>query len=55
MKFYEKDERVKSIMIEIRRDLYMDEKTGARNLSFNETKRKIQWAIKDFRSKLQIN
>ena len=53
MKFYEKDERVKSIMIEIRRDLYMDEKTGARNLSFNETKHKIQWAIKDFRNELQ--
>jgi len=55
MKFYENDERVKSIMIEIRRDLYMDEKTGARNLSFIQTKHKIQWAIKDFRSELQKN
>jgi len=55
MKFYEKDERVKSIMIEIRRDLYMDEKTGARNLSFNETKLKVQRAIQDFRNELQKN
>ena len=55
MKFYKKDERVKSIMIEIRRDLYMDEKTGARNLSFNEIKHKVQRAIQDFRNELQKN
>ena len=52
MKFYQKNERVKSIMIEIRRDLYMDETTGERNLSFNETRQKIAAAISEFRSAL---
>ena len=52
MKYYQKDERVKSIMIEIRRDLYMDETTGERNLSFNETRQKIAAAISEFRSAL---
>ena len=52
MKFYQKDERVKSIMIEIRRDLYMDETTGERNLSFTKTKQKIQSAISNFRHEL---
>jgi len=33
----------------------MYEKTGARNLSFNETKQKVQRAIQDFRSELQKN
>ena len=28
IKFYEKDSRVSSLMIEVRRDLYMDETTG---------------------------
>ena len=52
MKFYQKDERVKSIMIEIRRDLYMDEATGGRNLSFTKTKQKVQSAISNFRREL---
>ena len=52
MKFYQKEARVKSIMIEIRRDLYMDETTGERNLSFTETKQKVQSAIANFRRAL---
>lgn len=55
LKHYQKDERVKSIMIEIRRDLYMDESTGERNLSFTKTKQKICSAIRDFRSNLKNN
>jgi len=38
MKFYEKDGRVSSVMIEVNRKLYMDEATGERNNSFNDTK-----------------
>jgi N-formylglutamate amidohydrolase len=34
LKFYAKDKRVTSIMIEIRRDLYMDEQTGLKNENF---------------------
>ena len=49
MKFYQKDERVKSIMVEVRRDLYMDEVTGKRNLSFLKTKHRVQSAINNFR------
>ena len=45
MKHYQKEERVKSIMIEIRRDLYMDEATGERNAAFTKIKQKIQSAI----------
>ena len=55
MKFYQKDERVKSIMIEIRRDLYMDETTGERNISFTKTKQKVCSAIRDFRNDLKNN
>ena len=54
MKFYQEDARVKSIMIEIRRDLYINETTGERNLSFTETKQKVQSAIHHFRTALQI-
>ena len=55
MKFYQKDERVKSIMIEIRRDLYMDETTGERNAAFTKTKQKVCSAIRDFRNDLKNN
>ena len=53
MRFFEKDKRVSSIMIEIRRDLYMDEATGKRNLQFTHTKQKIEVAIQEFRKKVQ--
>ena len=53
MRFFEKDKRVSSIMIEIRRDLYMDEATGKRNLQFTHTKQKIEAAIQEFRNKVQ--
>jgi N-formylglutamate deformylase len=34
LKFYGKDKRVSSIMIELKRKLYMDEETGEKLLSF---------------------
>lgn len=51
-KFYEKDHRVQSVMIEVRRDLYMDEETGAKNNRFLDTKNKIKLAMKSFRQQL---
>jgi len=38
IKFLHKDKRVKSIMIEINRGLYMDENTGEKKVSFTEIK-----------------
>jgi len=38
LKFYNKNKRVQSIMIEVRRDLYMDEKTGEKNSKFYDIK-----------------
>ena len=38
LKFYNKEIRVKSIMIEVRRDLYMNEQTGEKNNKFYEIK-----------------
>jgi N-formylglutamate amidohydrolase len=37
--FYGRDERVQSVMIEVRRDLYMDERTGSRLSRFAEVRR----------------
>ena len=38
LKFYNKDKRVQSVMIEVRRDLYMNEHSGAKNKKFNYIK-----------------
>ena len=38
LKFYNKDKRVQSVMIEVRRDLYMNEHSGAKNKKFNYLK-----------------
>ncbi len=45
LKHYSKDKRVMALMIEVRRDLYMDEKTGARNSKFEETRSIVQKII----------
>ena len=37
MQFYRQDFRVNSVMIEIRRDLYMDERTGLKNGNYAKT------------------
>lgn len=34
-KFYRTDKRVRSVMFEVRRDLYMNEKTGEKNIGFD--------------------
>ena len=45
-KFYEKDSRVSSLMIEVRRDLYMDETTGKLRGDYLVTKARLNRACK---------
>ena len=45
-KFYEKDSRVSSLMIEVRRDLYMDETTGRLRGDYLATKARLNRACK---------
>ncbi|MAJ04726.1 MAG: hypothetical protein CMH03_08485 [Marinovum sp.] len=46
MKYWQKEPNVKSVMIEIRRDLYMNEKTGTKSYNFNEIQKTISKIIK---------
>jgi N-formylglutamate amidohydrolase len=46
MRFYGKDPRVRAIMVEVRRGLYMDEQSGARLLCFDEVRARISGAVK---------
>ena len=46
LKFYNKDKRVQSIMIEVRRDLYMNEKSGEKNNKFYDIKSVLEKIIK---------
>lgn len=48
MDYYQKDKRVQSIMIEIRRDLYMNEETGVKIDDFFKIKKLIETIIKKF-------
>jgi N-formylglutamate amidohydrolase len=41
MRFYRKDFRVRAIMVEVRRGLYMDERLGARLAQFDEVRERI--------------
>lgn len=45
IKHYRNDKRVMAIMIEIRRDIYMNECTGERNGKFDDVRAKIQTVI----------
>ena len=45
MRFYRKDTRVRALMIEVRRDLYMDERSGARLPRFDEVRERITRAL----------
>ena len=45
---YQKDKRVQSIMIEIRRDLYMNEETGAKIDGFFKMKKILESIISKF-------
>ena len=47
--FYGRDARVQSVMIEVRRDLYMDERTGSRLSRFAE----VQRVLTEFRVLLE--
>ncbi len=47
-RYYHQDFRVESLMVEVRRDLYMDESTGARHGGFT----RVQAVLADFRSEL---
>lgn len=42
MKYYKKDKRVSSVMIEVNRKLYMDEVTGKKSTGFDSTKNFIK-------------
>jgi N-formylglutamate amidohydrolase len=46
MRFYRKDLRVSAVMIEVRRDLYMDERSGARLPGFDEARERISTALR---------
>jgi len=46
MRFYQKDVRVRAVMIEVRRDLYMDERSGARLPRFDEVRERISGALR---------
>ena len=48
-KFYNKDIRVHSIMIELRRDLYMNEITGFKNYKFQQLRHTIREIIKNIK------
>ena len=45
MRFYKRDPRVRALMIEVRRDLYMDERSGARLPRFDEIRERITRAL----------
>ena len=51
--YYKTDKRVISIMIELRRDLYMDEKTSKKKETFNKTKNALSKVIQTI-SKVQV-
>lgn len=42
LKFYQRDKRVNAVMIEVRRDLYMNEETGNKSRQFGETELALQ-------------
>jgi N-formylglutamate deformylase len=47
-KHYQADKRVTAVMIEVRRDLYMDEATGNRNQNFTKVAQKLRNALIGF-------
>lgn len=46
MPFYQQNPRVQSLMIELRRDLYMDETSGLKNAHFNKLKQDINTVLR---------
>ena len=49
LKYYKKTHKVQSIMIEVNRRLYMNEKTGKKSRNYNETKVKLEYLIEGLR------
>ena len=52
LKFYNKEKRVQSIMIEVRRDLYMNEQSGEKNGYFVEIQNKLNLNIYEVLNKI---
>lgn len=52
LKYFEKESKVKSLMIEIRRGTYMNESTGSKSQQFNQTKNLISEVIREIVSTL---
>lgn len=52
MKYYGKDKRVQSVMIEIRRDLYMNEKTGRRLKEYGALKKRLSLVLDEIMNKM---
>jgi N-formylglutamate amidohydrolase len=50
MAFYQKDRRVASIMIEVNRNLYMDELAGTKSCGFDTVKAQIQTLLDAIRA-----
>jgi N-formylglutamate amidohydrolase len=46
MRFYQKDLRVRAVMIEVRHGLYMDEESGARLPGFDDVRKRISTALR---------
>ena len=46
MRYCGKDLRVRALMIEVRRGLYMDERSGARGPAFDEVRERIGDALR---------
>jgi N-formylglutamate amidohydrolase len=46
MRYYGRDLRVRALMIEVRRGLYMDERSGARGPAFDEVRKRIGGALR---------
>jgi len=51
MRFYQKDVRVQAVMVEVRRDLYMDERSGARLPGFDGVIERIDGALRELVAK----
>ncbi|MSR86656.1 hypothetical protein EXS70_00575 [Candidatus Peribacteria bacterium] len=54
MKYYQKDKRVLSVMIEVRRGLYMDEESGEKNERFPAVRSQIESALSSILKKEQF-
>jgi N-formylglutamate amidohydrolase len=54
LKFYKKDKRVSSVMLEINRSLYMDEKSGLRLKSFDNFQKLLSGLISELIKRISV-